>query len=76
MTDHMVKEHRIAPPKYHIYKMLRYGLIAGVVIGVFVALFVTYNLLHIPLGIALGAALAVVYGYAEDNRIKQEKRTL
>jgi hypothetical protein len=76
MTNHMVKNHRIAPPNYHVKKMLRYGLVLGFVVGIIVALFVTGNLLHIPLGIILGVVLAEFYGYAEDNRIKQEKRIL
>ena len=76
LTDHMVKQHRIAPPNYHVKKMLKYGMIAGVVIGVLVSFFVTGNVLHLPIALVLGIALAVIYGYAEDNRIKQEKRTL
>ena len=76
ITDHMVKHHRIAPPKYHLLKMLKYGVIAGFVIGTFVALFVTFNLLHIPLGILLGISLAAAYGFAEDSRIQQEHRLL
>jgi hypothetical protein len=76
ITDHMVKEHRVAPPNYHVKKMLRYGLILGVVTGVIVTFFVTGNLLHIPVAIVLGIAIAALYGYTEDSRIKQEKRTL
>ena len=76
ITDHMVKEHRIAPPNYHMLKMLKYGVMAGSIIGVFVAIFVTGNPLHVPAGIILGVILAEIYGYGEDIRIKQEKRTL
>lgn len=76
MTDHMVKQHRIAPPNYFVRKMIRYGLYAGLVIGLGVAIFVTGNILHIPIALILGAILAVFFGYAEDNRIKQEHRIL
>ncbi len=74
MTDHMVKEHRLAPPNYHMKKMLKYGIYAGSVIGFFVAIFVTGNLVHIPIAIILGAVLAEFYGFAEDTRIKKEHR--
>jgi hypothetical protein len=76
ITDHMVKEHRIAPSNYYLKKMLKYGIVVGLVIGIIVTFFVTRNLLHLPVAIILGAALSELYGYAEDNRIKQEHRIL
>lgn len=76
MTNHMVKEHRLAPPKYHMIKMLKYGLNVGGVIGFIVTFFVTGNPIHLPIAVILGAVLAELWGFAEDNRIKQEHRLL
>lgn len=76
ITDHMVKHHRIAPPHYFTRKMLKYGIYIGIIVGLGVTIFVTGNVLHIPIAILLGILLAVIYGYAEDNRIKQEHRLL
>ncbi len=76
ITEHMVKEHRIAPPNYHMNKMLKSGLVIGVVIGFIVTFFVTGNLFHFPIAVVLGVILAELYGFAEDNRIKQEHRLL